>query len=171
MRGLGDHAEEKLAHSRERVVDLLSRLAWLLNDESGATGWGAPEAIGEILARAPDLKPSFAPRLLSWLDNEEVFLDQEVLDAGTLWSMGRIGPADAFAESRVAPVVARFLEGGSALTRGAAAFCAGRLGYASLAPILESLTGDDENLTLLIDGEIVERSVGDLAREALAALG
>jgi hypothetical protein len=85
--------------------------------------------------------------------------------------MARIGPCDSFPESRVGPVVARFLEGGSALTRGAAAFCAGRLGCNSLAPILEGLVGDPETLTLLIDREVVERSVGDLAREALAALG
>ena len=33
----------------EKVRQLLRRLFWMMNDESGNVGWRAPEAIGEIL--------------------------------------------------------------------------------------------------------------------------
>jgi hypothetical protein len=170
VRDLGDHAEEAYGRAPERVSDLLRRLAWLLNDESGATGWGAPEAMGEILARAPDLRPMFAPLFLSWLDDEQVYLGQEVLDAGAIWGIGRMGPGEPFTEDRIGPLLARFLEGGPTLTRGAAAWTAGRLGHGTLAGALERLTDEVEDVTLLLDGQVVDRSVGDLAREALATI-
>jgi hypothetical protein len=170
VRALGDHAERTWVRSRERVEDLLRRLAWLLNDESGATGWGAPEAMGEILARAPDLQAAFSGYFVSWLDDENVFLDQETLDAGTIWSLGRFGHDADLPGERIARALRRFLREGTPATRGAAAWTAGRLGLAELAPELEQLTEAADSVTMLLDGEVATVPVGELAREALAAL-
>jgi hypothetical protein len=124
--------------------------------------------MGEILARVPSLRGNFAPRFVAWLENEEVFLDQEILDAGTIWAIGRLGPGDAFPEALVGPILVRFLENGGPAARGASAWTAGRLGLASLAPGLERLHADEERSVLLVDGEVVDRTVGELAAESLA---
>ena len=43
------------------------RLIWSLNDESGGIGWGAPEAMGEILARSEKLSCEFYCILLAYI--------------------------------------------------------------------------------------------------------
>ena len=55
-----------------RLQDLLRRLFWALNDESGAVPYGVPEAIGEILAVRPACQREFLPVLCSMLTHEEM---------------------------------------------------------------------------------------------------
>ncbi|UCD94569.1 MAG: HEAT repeat domain-containing protein, partial [Candidatus Zixiibacteriota bacterium] len=56
----------------EKVRQLLRRLFWMMNDESGNVGWRAPETIGEVLANNPPLIEEYAAVLGSYL-NEEPF--------------------------------------------------------------------------------------------------
>ena len=53
-----------------RVQDLLHRLFWGMNDESGNLYWHAPEAIAEILVNVPRLIPEYALILVSFIDVE-----------------------------------------------------------------------------------------------------
>jgi hypothetical protein len=53
--------------------------------------------------------------------------------------------------------------------RGAAAWAAGRLRLAGLAPRIELLADLEDPLVLLLDGEVAERSLGALARAALGS--
>jgi len=50
---LGKVAAMEADKDLEPVRDLLRRLFWMMNDESGNTCWYAPEAIGEILYNVP----------------------------------------------------------------------------------------------------------------------
>jgi hypothetical protein len=44
---------EVMAHLADKDMEsarvIMRRLMWSLNDESGGIGWGAPEAMGEIV--------------------------------------------------------------------------------------------------------------------------
>ncbi len=79
----------RLAGDRmEKARVVLRRIMWNLNDESGGIGWGSPEAMGEILARIPDLALDFASILFSYLDNRGNFIEHEILQRGVLWGVG-----------------------------------------------------------------------------------
>ncbi|MCX8037371.1 MAG: HEAT repeat domain-containing protein, partial [Candidatus Sumerlaeia bacterium] len=73
----------------EAARDIVRRLNWSLTEESGAIGWGAPEAIGEICARHEQLAAEFGSVLLSYL-YEPNDLGNPVLLRGALWGLGRL---------------------------------------------------------------------------------
>ncbi len=75
-----------------KARDTLRRFFWALSEESGAVPFGAPEAIGEILARRPELQEDFLPVLLSMLYTEELF-QTGAIELGLLWALARIGPS------------------------------------------------------------------------------
>ena len=115
--------------------------------------------------------PSFAPRLLSYLDHEDVFLGNEVLDAGAIWALGRLGPrAEGLEHGDMAGLLGRFLAEGGALVRGAAAWTAGRLGVSELFAQVRAAATDPETAPLLVDGRVEIRPVGEWAAEAAALL-
>lgn len=169
VRELGDWAVSRQDDSPRVVRDLLRRLAWSLNDESGATGWGAPEAMAEILARIPDYRSEFASLYPGYLSHEDVYLGNEVLDAGALWALGRLGPDADFAVEQMAPLLRPFLEHPSPEVRGIAAWAAGRLGLPTLTAEIRDLTNDPSPVTLLVDGNVEVRTLDELAREALGS--
>ena len=169
--GLGALAEAKHEERPESVRELARRFVWALSDEAGATAWGAPEALGEILTRVPSLQEHFAPLLLGFLVNEDVCLGNEVLDAGALWAIGRIGPGTPVDTAETPGVLRSFLSAGTPTVKGAAAFAAGRLGTRELREPVAALLDDPTPLVLPVDGVIVESTVGSFALAALAALG
>ena len=166
---LGDWAAARWEEAAPNVLDLVRRLAWSLNDESGATGWGAPEAMAEILARVPDLIAEFAPLYPAYLSHEDVYLGHEVLDTGSLWALGRLGPDAPFGGVDLTALIRPFLSHESSDVRGAAAWSAGRLRLSELRGELAALDGDPSPALLLIEGEVAVRTLEELAREALAA--
>ncbi len=56
--------------SLEPVRDMLRRLLWGMNDESGNSHWSAPDVIAEILVNVPELISEFAAPLLDHRDSE-----------------------------------------------------------------------------------------------------
>ena len=74
-----------------RVV--MRRLILSLTDESGGIGWGAPEAMGEIMARHEKLADEYHKILISYLDPVGNFLEHEPLQKGALWGIGRLAHA------------------------------------------------------------------------------
>jgi hypothetical protein len=71
-----------------RVV--MRRLMWMLNDESGGIGWGAPEAMAEAMACHPRLAEEYVRILLSYIREDGNFLEYEPLRRGALWGIGRL---------------------------------------------------------------------------------
>jgi hypothetical protein len=71
-----------------RVV--MRRLMWSLNDESGGIGWGAPEVMGEAMARHGSLANEYASILVSYSYEKGNFLEYEVLQRGVLWGLVRL---------------------------------------------------------------------------------
>jgi hypothetical protein len=149
--------------------EVLRRLMWGLNEESGAILWAAPQAMGEVLYQAPVLAGEFGKILRSYLEPEANFLEHPPLQAGTAWGWGRL--------ALVAPEVIRAGGGGGRLlpllalplaqARGCAAWALGVLAEPSSAPALAGLQGDSQPLRLLLDGRLQSPTVGRLASWAL----
>lgn len=91
VRAFGVLAREPDVFTDARILDLLQRFLWALNDESGAVPYGVPEAMGEILAARPEHRPSILPILCGMLTEAETF-QTGVIERGIYWAMGRIGP-------------------------------------------------------------------------------
>ena len=86
-------AEKELEAAR--VV--MRRFLWSLNDESGGIGWGAPEAMAEIMCHNSVLRHEYLHMLISYMreDGEELFADGNYLELpllqrGLLWGIGRL---------------------------------------------------------------------------------
>ncbi len=85
-------AEARLEDGRVFV----RRLMWHLNEESGAIGWGAPEAMAEILARHEGLAREYHRILLSYIrefDKDCTFIDHPPLRRGAYWGVARLAQA------------------------------------------------------------------------------
>ncbi len=70
----------KLAdHDIESARIIMRRLMWSLNDESGGIGWGAPEAMAEIMARNRKLFDEYYKILISYSEPGKNYLEHEEL--------------------------------------------------------------------------------------------
>jgi hypothetical protein len=149
----------------EFVRNHLRRLLWLLSDESGGIGWHAPEMMGEIICNRPEQFGEFVPIIISLLDMEEE--DAARFRPGTLWAIGRLGEV---IPDRVKAAVAQIipcLEDPNPQTRGLAAWCLGQLGAGEYLAGYDALLGDESPVDVYADGQLVRKSAGQLARDAL----
>ncbi len=150
-----------------RVV--MRRLMWSLNDESGGIGWGAPEAIGEILAVHEGLAKEYGTVLISFIWKDGNFLEHEMLQRGALWGVGRATHARPELMKDALPHLIAFLDASDTPARGLAAWAIGALDPKPARSKLEALLNDDTQISIYADGEIRSNRVSDLARSALAA--
>lgn len=72
---------------------IMRRLMWSLNDESGGIGWGAPEAMGEIMARHPRLAEEYHHILLSYIAPDKNYLELDELRFEALNGIRRLSAA------------------------------------------------------------------------------
>lgn len=145
-----------------RVV--MRRLIWNLNDESGGIGWGSPEALGEIMARNEKLAEEYAFLLVSHINPDGNYLEHEVLQRGALWGFGRLAHARPERVKNGAPFLMPFLEKEDAMLRGLAVWAACPLDDEILKPRIKRLIHDDARIRIFIDTDVLERTVGELAR-------
>lgn len=150
-----------------KVERQVRHFLWAMNDESGAVPYGIPEALGETLAVRPELKPGILPILVSFLVSEDLFQTGTIL-AGAIWALGRVGLEDPEEKERALPGLRSALGSEDPQVRGAAAWAVAQLDLAAdLADNIGSLVEDNETITLLVDGEIEDVQIGELARRAL----
>ncbi len=160
-----------------RIV--MRRFLWSLNDESGGIGWGAPEAMAEIMLHHDPLAEEYLHMLLSYLhpdgplDHQDGnFLELPSLQCGLLWGIGRLA-------SRLAPkLVSRgvvgdlfpYLQSGNGAVRGMAVWALGRLRAVDLRDVLLPLATDSSQVRLYRQGEVHLLSVAELVKDALAQI-
>ena len=149
-----------------RVV--MRRLMWHLNDESGGIGWGAPEAMGEIMARHEKLAEEYASILVSYINQSGIFIEHEILQRGVLWGLGRLAYARPELVVNAAAFLLPFMRSNDAIHRGLAAWASGALSSEITTPLLQDLVADEARITIFINMNLVESTVGKLAQEALA---
>ena len=142
------------------LENIISRLIYTMNDDSGSIGWGAPYALGEMCACDPDLVEDFFPIVIS-------SMDLEVFRHGVIWAIGRVAPVRPDLVNDTGPQVVEHLHDREARVRGLACWTLGRLKWSEAMDSLIKLTGDGEELTIYQDGQLVPRTVGSLAQWAI----
>jgi hypothetical protein len=151
----------------DHVRELLRRLMWLVNDESGGICWRAPEAMAEILRRLPTLYADYIPLLTSLLVNLEEE-DLERFRGGILRAIGRLGALARDDFQDVAPAVISALADPDPQIRGMAAWCLQEVGRANLLAGRPDLIGDHEPVDLYEGGMITRTTVSQLVQRALS---
>ncbi len=157
-----------------RIV--MRRLLWSLNDESGGIGWGAPEAMAEIMLHHDRLADEYLHMLISYLrpdgpleHQDGNFLELPSLQCGLLWGIGRL------AERRTAMLISQsviadllpYLQSEDGGVRGLAAWSLGRLRAVVSQDILLPLTTDTSQVRLYQQGQVQIFSVAELVKKAL----
>jgi hypothetical protein len=152
----------------DHVRELLRRLMWLVNDESGGICLRAPEAMAEILRRQPTLYADYIPIVTLLLINlaEE---DLERFRAGILRAIGRLGPLARDSFQDVAPAVVSALIDSDPQVRGMAVWCLHEVGRADLLEGRPDLIADEDPVDLYEDGMITRTTVSQLVQRALSA--
>ncbi len=69
---------------------IMRRLMWSLNDESGSIGWGAPEAMAEIMARHRMMAEEYHKILISYAAHGKNYLENETLQESARQGIKRL---------------------------------------------------------------------------------
>jgi len=148
---------------RDWARTVMRRLMWNLNDESGGIGWGSAEAMGEICAGSDSLSSEFSKILVAYIDPRCNFIDNEALQSGILWGIGRIAQARPEALRGSAALLLPFLRHTDPVLRGLAAWAAAPLKAPCIEAQLSALSKDSTPITLFVNGEPIQASIRDLA--------
>lgn len=154
----------------ESACMVMRRLMWSLNEESGSIGWGAPEAMGEIMACHEGLAKEYTHILISYTREDENFLEFELLQRGVIWGLGRLAQVRPHLLKNAVHYLYPYLESGDAMVRGLAAWTMGLLGAREASLQVEALLGDNAEVQLYLNRKLIVCRVKDLAEEALAAI-
>jgi len=90
VRGVGITVSAIAEKALEQARTIMRRLIWSLNGESGGIGWGAPEAMGEIMAENETLAREYHRILVSYIDENGNLLENDELERGVMWGIDRL---------------------------------------------------------------------------------
>lgn len=160
-----------------RIV--MRRFLWSLNDESGGIGWGAPEAMAEIMLHHHGLAGEYLHMLISYLrpdgplaHQDGNYIELPALQRGVVWGIGRLaaGRAQELAARGVTADLLACLRSGDGGVRGLAVWALGGLQGGWVSERLLPLANDAASVRLYDQGRIRVVTVAELVREALAGL-
>jgi hypothetical protein len=154
----------------EKARNVMRRLMWNLNDESGGIGWGSPEAMGEILTRHEGLACEYAPILLSYANRDANYLELPMLQRGLLWGIARLSEERCHLVKGSKCHYFPYLESEDPAVRGHAVRIVGLIGAEEDCPRLSPLSRDRSPYMTYFDHRCMMRLVGETAREALISL-
>ncbi len=160
---VGRLADEDIESARV----IIRRLMWNLNDESGGIAWGAPEAMGEILANNRNLAEEYSSILVSYAREDGNFQENELMQRGVLWGIGRLCQVRPELLQKSGRYIIPFLRSGDAAARGLAAWIMGYLRLEESLADLKKILKDQSEFLLYLDRRLVRKSAGQLAKEAL----
>jgi len=152
-------AEKDMGSAREVV----RRFMWNLNSESGGIGWGSAEAMGEIMACHAQLANEYASILLSYIDTGENFIENENLQKGVLWALGRLAQIRPHLLEEGAPLLLPFLHSEDIQLRGLAAWVAQAINSDATRDALKRLSEDNTSLPIYLHGHLTVYQVRELA--------
>jgi hypothetical protein len=164
---MGEIVDRLADADMESARVIMRRYMWQLNDESGGIGWGCPEAMGEVMARNDNLAQEFWCIQISYIRPDGNFLEHEVLQRGALWGVGRLAHARPQLLKTSVDYLHPYMQADDPSLRGLAAWAAGALRNKKTEVILNQLKDDSAKLNVYLDGHIIRRSVGEIAKKAL----
>jgi len=148
-----------------RVV--MRRLMWNLNDESGGIGWGSPEAMSEIIARNMRLGEEYSRILISYMNTAGNYLENEVLQQGVIWGIGRIAGVKPHLVKDSFVFLIPSLESGDAMLRGLSAWAIGAIDPVRARSVLSPLKNDDSVIKIYSDGIISRFTIKNIVNKIL----
>ena len=152
VEGMGAVADRLAGEEPEAVRVILRKLLWSINDESGGIGWSAPECIGEIIYRRPEMFGEFASIIIS-------YADEPMLRSGVLWAAGRIAQACPDLVREDVPGLKEFLFDGDPVVRG----------YTVRLLTIMAEGPDPKSRPMLEDGGVVPVYEGGLLKKVTVA--
>jgi hypothetical protein len=144
------------------ISKLLQGLFTALSD-TAASSWGSIDAIGEIIAHNPKQFAGFMPQLYP-------FVKDRALLADVLRALGKIAAKQPEIIRKKSFYFMPLLQDRNPEIRGYATVLLGNLGAKEAKDDLTKLQEDDAPLDIYSDGELVKRTIGQLASEALKVL-
>ena len=156
----------------ENARIIIRRLMWSLNDESGSIGWGAPEALAEIMALHEGLADEYAHILVAYMRKDGCYLELPALQRGLMWGVSRLAEVrpDLLEKWGAPAYLLPYLDSEDQEVRGLAARALGMLKTREAKERLADLRKDTAELLLYRNGKLETVTVGKLASEALASL-
>jgi hypothetical protein len=158
-----------------RIV--MRRFLWSLNDESGGIGWGAPEAMAEIMCHSTPLRKEYLHMLISYMreDGEALcedgnYLELPLLQRGLLWGIGRLcqDHRREMQEQQIIADVGAYLDSSDKYVAGLAIWILGLLGAGDMEKI-RFFQDDNEELCLFLDNALHSISIAQLVNNSLQA--
>ena len=162
VRALGVVVARLAGEDLESARVVMRKLMWSLAEESGGFGWGAPEAMAEIMARHEVLAREFGHVLLSYVREDVNRLDSDLLLRGAVWGLGRLAgarPGLLDCARHLEP----FLRSQDAALRGLASWALARTGWTPSPEQAEALRADEAEFSLYREGALVTCRVCDAA--------
>lgn len=157
------------AVSRERdnaiVRNVVRRILWSAREESGGMGWSAPEMLAEIVCSNPRGYADLPPIIISLHEEDE----EGVFLKGVLKATGRMAEAGVNEPENAHELVMDSLEVPEPQIRGLAVWAALRLGTPDLIDKISGMDSDEGSFIIYENGRLVEKKIGDLARQAVPA--
>lgn len=152
-----------------RVV--MRRLMWNLNDESGGIGWGSPEAMGEIIARSSRLGEEYNRILISYINKDGNYLENELLQQGVVWGIGRVAEVKSRLMEDSLVFLIPFLGSEDVMLRGLSAWAIGSVNPAGARSILLPLKNDDSVIKIYSNGIINRYTIKDIVNSVYPETG
>jgi HEAT repeat protein len=154
----------------ERAKRVVRQLIWNLNDESGGIGWGMPEAFGEILAVVPALQKEYTGLLASYISEKGCFAENEEIQKGVIWGLGRVRNLDDDLKARISPFLLQTLKHPNPAMQGTAVWAAGEMKIQEAEPNLRTLQLENQMIKINDGNGLLEKPVHQWVKEALEKL-
>jgi len=172
VKALGIQVARLADEDGDAAREVMRRLIWNLNEESGSSGWGAPEAMAEIMANHPGMAGEYAHLLVSYMHPGGNYLEHSLLQRGLLLGLGRLAEIrpHLLRQGGACRHLPDYFQSHDPAVRGLAAWCAGLLCDFEIKTALAPLLGDGGELSIWRGEKWQRARVADLAREALDRL-
>ena len=167
---LGPTVSDLADHNMEAARVVMRRFMWSLNDESGGIGWGAPEAMGEIMAVHDRLAEEYGHMLVAYMREDGFYLELPQLQQGLMWGLARLAMVkpDLLMAKNVITYLLPYLDSSDSTVRGLAAWAFGLLKAKEAVAPLEKLATDPASVKIYLNRTFTHDTVGGLAHKALA---
>jgi hypothetical protein len=167
---LGPIVADLADHDMEAARVVMRRFMWSLNDESGGIGWGAPEAMAEIMAVHDRLAEEYGHMLVAYMREDGFYLELPQLQQGLMWGLSRFAMVkpDLLKAKNVIIYLLPYLNSPDSTVRGLAAWALGLLHAGEAVASLEKLVNDSSPVKIFLNRTFVADTVGGLAHKALA---
>ncbi len=160
----------------EKARVIMRRFLWSLNDESGGIGWGAPEAMAEIMVHHERLFAEYHHMLISYMreDGPELhadgnYLELPMLQRGLLWGIGRLCEIkpEVMIKAGVPEDLIQYLDSEDTVVSGLAVRALNYCGDFSQKTKVEKLLTAKTQITFLDQERCVTTTVQELATNYL----